>query len=822
MAKRPPRSRGLVIDKPERNGEPTEQEKAAKRYHDWLEEIEAAKKVFRDYHKRCRGIVKTYKDERQNLELDGERKGSHRLNILWSNVQTLQPALYSRTPQPNCSRRFLDRDPISRIAALIAERNLITAVDLCDFDYPMKRARDDYLLVARGTAWVRYTPEIGMAPVRHPATKITLQGTDRTIFKPYQGGEELSPDEVKEDEEGPYFERDEERILTHGLSVDHVLWSDFLHEPVDDWTKVGWAAKRVLMKRRQLVKHFGDLGKKVSLNKTLGGNAADEYSSDDRKKADCAEVWEIVSKDEKKVIWLSDGLKDQILKEIDDPLGIATFWPFPRPLFGTLSTDSLIPVPDYALYQDQAEQLDKLTDRIRILIQALRVVGLYNSESADLQNLLSEGDENEMIPVESWVAFVQGGGMKGNLDWLPMEMISNVLQGLFNARAQIKQDLYEITGISDIIRGATAPQETATAQQIKANFGNLRLTDRQAEMSRFARDTLRIMAEVQCEHYPAEVLIEMSGVREMDEFRIDPTWPPEKQQAKAKENEQKLSQAIELLKSDRLRSFRIDMETDATVAPDQQKEKETRVEFLTAVAPFLEKAAAVGAQAPQLVPLLMKMLEFGVRGFRAGRTLEAAIEETISLAEQMQQQAQNAPEGEQPPADPAAEAMAAKLQAETQKIQQELARLTAQIEADKAANERKRLEDEERRHQAREKYAKDMLKLTEDIAFRRSENEKRLAEIDASIRLKEMQIQQQQNNDGLKELQGMLPKEIVPEDQQMEQAASKTKLAQSMSEVADLRMQVAELKSRLASLDTIEKALASEPTGNTNETQDVA
>lgn len=737
------------------NQKPNRQsEEDASIYKRWMGELDAAKKVFREYSDRCKKILKVYKDDRKRTEAFDEAKQSHKLNILWSNIQTLQPAIYSQTPRPNVSRRFLDRDETSRTAAMILERNLQTAQELCDFDYVMKRVRDDYLLCARGVDWVRFSPEIGLAPMREPVTKIELEGTGQAIFRPMKGGEEIPADKVKEDEEGLYFETDpEEQILAYGLALDHVVWSDFLHEPVNDWSKVTWGAKRVLMRRPQLIKAFGDeMGRKIKLNKTFSGKEADDTSSDTKKKADCAEVWEIWDKSKREVIWVTDGFEEGPVKRLKDPLKLTSFFPFPRPIFGTTTTDSLIPVPDYALYQDQAQQIDTITDRIRLLIKALRVVGMYNAETADLSRLLSETDENEMLPVENWMAFAQSGGLKTNIDWLPIEQIQNVLTGLFNARAQLKQDLYEVTGISDIIRGSSAPSETATAQQIKANFGNLRLTDRQAEMARFARDTLKIMAEIQSEHYSPEALIEMSGIAEMEEFRVQPPSPEEQQnpqamaeyQAKLQAREAKFMEAVKLVQSDKLRTFRVDIETDATVAPDQQKEKEARVEFLTAVSPFLEKSAQVGQMAPQLVPLLMKMLEFGIRGFRAGRTLESAIEETIVLAESMQKQAQEQPQ--QPPPDPKAEAEAQKLAADAHALQQKTAGEVQKTQADamyaKAQADMKMADMQARANEARQKFQQNMMKLTEEIEFRRTENQLRIRELEASIRLKEMQIGQ--------------------------------------------------------------------------------
>lgn len=746
------------IDRPEgEEKSPAEQE--ARVYKHWMEELRAAKKENEDFLKRGRDIISKYKDAEKKRQKGGAEYANNRMNILWSNIETLKPALYGKTPQPNVSRRFMDGDPISRTASMILERCLITQMELADFDYPMMRARDDLLLPGRGVVWVRFKPVMGMKPMQEPLAVIKLRGTDRTIYRPLRGGDEVSSDKVKQDEEGlPYVETEpEEQILSYGLDLNHVVWSDFLNEPVNDWTQVTWVAKRLNMKRPRLVKEFGEKGRKVNLNKQFNTRRLDddETSSSDNATANCAEVWEIWDKAHSKAFWITDGLPDELLKVEDDPLGLADFWPLPRPLLATTTTDSLIPVADYALYQDQATQLDRMTDRIRLLIDALRVVGVYNAEMTSLQNLLNETGENEMLAVDSWMTFAQSGGLKGNLDWLPIEQIAAVLTQLFQARAQIKNDLYEITGMSDVIRGATNPEETATAQQIKANFGNLRLQARQSEMSRFARDTIRKMAEIMAEHFSDEALIEMSGIQALDEFK--PSGDPQKDAISAK----KIRDAVALLKSDKLRTFKIDIETDATVAADQQKEKETRVEFLQAVAPFLEKAAAVGAQAPQLVPLLMKMLDFGVKGFRAGRTLENAIEEAVQLVERMQAEAQNNPQG--PPPDPVAQAQAAKLQAETQRIQQELARLQAEAQVTAAETQAKAQAFAETAEQNRQKFSQEMLKLTNEIEARQAENAKRMMELDASIELKRLQIRQIESQMAMKEIGGMLPKEAPPE-----------------------------------------------------------
>lgn len=121
-------------------------------------------------------------------------------------------------------------------------------------------------------------------------------------------------------------------------------------------------------------------------------------------------------------------------------------------------------------------------------------------------------------------------------------------------------------------------------------------------------------------------------------------------------------QALEMLRNDLKRSFGIDIETDSTIQPDEQAEKEARVEMLTGVTGFMQQALPAAQLAPELVPMIGEFLLFTVRTFKAGRQLEATIEEMVD-------QARNNPP--QPKEDPQVAADKAKLELEAKKAQQD-------------------------------------------------------------------------------------------------------------------------------------------------------
>jgi hypothetical protein len=195
------------------------------------------------------------------------------------------------------------------------------------------------------------------------------------------------------------------------------------------------------------------------------------------------------------------------------------------------------------------------------------------------------------------------------------------------------------------MRGASVASETATAQQIKSQFASLRLNNMKDDMSRFARDILRMKSEIICSKYQTDTLVQISGIM----------YTPDAQFVQP---------AIEMLKNESMRNFNIDIETDTLVQIDQQTEKSNRVEFLTSVSSFLEKVLPVGQQHPELVPLLGEMLLFGIRGFKIGRTIEGSFEQFVSQATQNEKA-----KAAQPPAPPPPTPEMIRAQAEVQNAQ---------------------------------------------------------------------------------------------------------------------------------------------------------
>jgi hypothetical protein len=367
----------------------------------------------------------------------------------------------------------------------------------------------------------------------------------------------------------------------------------------------------------------------------------------------------------------------KILDTRDDPLKLENFWPCPKPMFSTITTDSLIPVPDFVLYQDQARQLDTLADRIDGFIQALKVRGVYDASEPSLARLFSEGENNALLPVKNYGAFSEKGGLQGAINLVDIAPIAQALNMSYQAMDQVKGQIYEIMGIADIQRGQTDPNETLGAQIIKSNNASGRLKTMQHDVVNFATALLQIKAQIICQHFTDDTIIKISGAMQL-----------------SPQDQALIPQALALLKDEPAKNFRIEVTTDSMIYQDEQQEKQDRVEFLTAVSQFMQTALPVAQGVPELTPLLMEMLKFGVTAFKAGKGLEGLIDET---ADQFRAQAEQAkgqpkpPTAEQQKMQMQMQIEQAKMQADQQKMvmqqQIEQAKIQGQIELEKAKQE---------------------------------------------------------------------------------------------------------------------------------------
>ena len=604
-------------------------------YEDWYKTIMGYERSYKRWEARVDRIVKKYKDDSRY-----DRNPNARFNILWSNVQTIQPAIFARLPRPDVSRRFRDNDPIGRVASMMLERALEFEIEhYGDYKSAMNNAVIDRLLGGRGVAWVRYEPHFAVDEAGEPDDG----------FQVSEDSDEAETPEAMEIE-------NPERIEYECAPVDYVHWRDFGHTIARTWEEVTAVWRRVYMSRPALVERFGEeMGYKIPLD-TKPDDLKQSYKSDDGVYE--AVIYEIWDKETGKVLWISKSL-GKIVDERDDPLGLENFWPCPKPLYATLTTDSLEPIPDFTIYQDQARELDVLCDRIDGLINALKVRGVYDASASELQRLFSEGENNTMIPVSNWMAFAEKQGMKGAIDLVDLTPFATALMSCYQAMDQVKGQIYELMGIADIQRGQSDPNDTLGAQIIKSNNASGRLKTQQHAVVDFATSLLTIKAQIICNHFTDDTLVKISGAMQLSE-----------------QDKQLIPQAIALLRDEASKNFRIEVTSDSMIYQDEQQEKADRIAFLSAVGSFMQTALPAAQASPELTPMLCEMLKFGVTAFKAGKQLEGIIDQTADDLRKQYEQSK----GQQKP--PPVEIQ--KLQMEAQLEQ---AKMQSQMQLEKAKQE---------------------------------------------------------------------------------------------------------------------------------------
>lgn len=591
----------------------------------WLTELAAAKKAADKWQKAGKKITKVFLDQREG-DLFGQR--ANRLNVFSANVATMRSMMFGNVPRVEVSRRYEDaNDDVARVAAEMVER--IANADIGkQFSYAIGNALDDRLLVGFGLARVAY--EADFETIQHAAmTEYDAEGNEI----------ELAP------------EYEEEKKTNEAAPVYYINWRDVLWSPARTWDEVRWFGFRNYLTRDQCVERFGEkIGNNIPLGTTKRSQSKGGIEDDPWQKA---EVWEIWCMEHEAVYWISEGM-DVICDAKEDPLELEGFFPNPMPLLANPTSGSYTPRADYILAQDQYEELNDVTSRVTMLQRAIKVVGVYDKQADGVQRMLQEGTENQLIPVDNWAMFAEKGGIKGQVDWLPLDQVAAALDKLREYRTELVNLLYQVTGMSDILRGSTQSGETATAQSIKAKFASVRVQAMQDDFARFATDLQRLRIEVIAKHFDDATIVAQSNMQQtMDAEYIQP--------------------ALELIRS--LDAFRISIKSEQLAAQDMAALRQEKSEFIQGLAAFLQSAQPLVDKYPAAAPTLLEMLKWSMTGFKGSSSIEGVLDKAIASLQQSPPQ---------PQADPEAAKAKAKAAEQQVKAQGEAAKIGMQTKADAA------------------------------------------------------------------------------------------------------------------------------------------
>lgn len=524
----------------------------------WNKRIEKDKKAHESWRKEAKRIQAIYDAD------SSETTTKQQFNMLWSNTQIQHGALYSNTAKPDIRKRYTDSNELAKEVGTILERGIQYCQDVTDFDANIDAAVDDCLVAGMGLPRMRYEAKTS----------------------------------VQQDEFGNEFEA----ITQQLVDVEHISWSDFGFHPVTRWKDVMWCFIKHKKSRKDVEKLYG-----VTLSE-----------GKEKELPDMVELYECFDKKRREIVIIAEG-EDKSLKVQKDSLGLKGFYPFPKPLFFYRESKHFCPKPEYTYYEAQANNLDKIAGRIKAITTSIKEVGVYDSTLSQELGTIAKKPDGTFVPIENLTQKLQGADFNNVIATLPLEEKQRVLAEL---RAQLeaeKGEIYELTGISDIVRGATSASESATAQSMKGHYADMRFSRKRNAVNFMIRGVFRIMAEVIAEHFTPEILTKMTGIQVTPEMEA-------------------------IMKDEVTRNFVIDVESDSTISADEQSERQSKLEFLSSVVDYVNNV--LPAVQNQIMPMSLakEILLMVISGWKHGRALEDLInslgDENTPEAQLMQLQQQ--------------------------------------------------------------------------------------------------------------------------------------------------------------------------------------
>lgn len=503
-------------------------------------------------------------------------------NILYANTEILLPALYGRTPRADVVQRW-DKPSVP---AQVVERMLTVLIDdntpgIESFDSAVTGSVLSALVPGGGGVRVRHYPN-DFLPVRWEEYK-----------------------------------------------YDQLIWAS-----AKKWSKLPWIAFRQHMSVEEIKAEFPKV-KEADL-KIQREDATDPPAQPER-----VWVYEVWTKRNRRVQWLCDEYEGKELGAVsDDPLKLAGFYPTPGPLTLVRKPNDLDPTPLYDYYRNQAEELNRVTVRLNSVLSAIRVRGAYNSLLGDTFKTIFKSTtvENELIGTNLPMDPTGAGGLDRHIWLAPLEKLVQVAQQLYIARQNILQVIYQLTGLADIVRGASVASETATAQELKSKWGTVRLRRMQRTVQTYIRDLLRLAADVATTVAPPAQWAQVTG--------MDLPFAAQKQEAIFAYQQQAMTaeesgqpppppppmltqpsweEVLASLSSDESRALIIDIETDSSLEEDANEDRKDVTEFMAALQGLSQGLAPLAAMGPEGVKAI-KAITLGVlRKFRLGREVESAL-----------------------------------------------------------------------------------------------------------------------------------------------------------------------------------------------------
>ena len=505
------------------------------------------------------------------------------------------------------------------------ERAIGYNIDTTPFDLNMHMSVNDFLVTACGIGKVEMQTDTEMQPVMNPLTGQPIL-THKETGEPApinEAGESVMDEAMA----GEYEPAMQEVITDQTTTYRHFSWSQFHWEPRQNWSQVNWEAFDHWMTKTDIENKFnvtltteGPGNDSAKSGVMVGGDPRKPQSAKYKDQFCVHEIWDRTDAKNKRRLFICDEYEG-ILGQEPDPLGLKDFFPNPMPMFLNLRGDDLVPMPDYSYCQLLFEQCNQLSNRISMIIQTIKEVGFYDASIPELQQVRGNPPDGTYIPIAGLAQRIgqAGGKADGTINsvlarWDNQTAVA-VIGELLNVTEVFKQRIYEIYGVPDILRGATNPNETATAQQIKAQWADVRIGEKVRTVALYCRDVFRIQSEIMAERFQPDILEKMTGIQ------LNPA-------------------EIEVLRSDYGRCYAIDVESDSTMVQDESAMQEQVMNFVNTMIGVTEKLLPAVQQGMIPADLAKEMLLTTASAFKNGRQLEQSINALPGTSQQLSQMTQ--------------------------------------------------------------------------------------------------------------------------------------------------------------------------------------
>jgi hypothetical protein len=573
-------------------------------------------------------------------DLDRRRRWT-RFPLWWSCLKIRQPITLARLPVPVLKDTQGD-DPYGRTACVIGER--LTRGILKTFDpfSEFASANDDFLVTNFG--WGRWFYKKTDCKEEE---RIQLQ-----VIEPPEQEPQIGPDgqPIPSEPMPPIFVTPQGEVVQEPLFDDmgpHIktgaiveveneevyfeagLFSNFYFDPTArKWNAGTRIAFEYEYSYREFIARFG----KKAFDKLDIGDQTDHKSNGKPIK-----VVEYHDKFLKEVRWFADNSTDffqplemmdidvQSLEKVEgereeydnsDLYGLTGFFPCTEPLLFNASTREFWPTPEYFQVADIIDDIHSIVDRMVLLTKAIRVRFFFDSSITQLQSLIGETGEGGGLGIPNLEqTLMAGGGKLTNLvAYFPVDDMITGLSNMYTAFEQRLNMFYQVTGLSDLIRGQTNPDSDKTfgERQMEGKFALNRIEPFQRRLQEWIKDNYQL---------GMELALKMFSDKSLDEY-ITP-------QTLDKEDKDRYIAALEMLKNNKRSRFRVDFETDSTIAINEQWKRSQAVELANTLTKAMESVANVAETQPELAGTELAVLKHLIGEFSDGKLFVDEIQDSI-------------------------------------------------------------------------------------------------------------------------------------------------------------------------------------------------